>query len=115
MGFYSTAVTDTVFRRGEIPDWFRDKYRDRLNFPDLPVFCLSSKADTKDYGTFADLHLDIQRILPEKATCTLLYLHECKGVTRFRISKDEIVSDTPNKFVATDGVEHGYGCIGEHD
>lgn len=117
MGFRSTFVTDDCCY--EWPAWFREKYP-CVHFPEKggPI---ASKFEAKTYGMYGDEFLaDVQRVYRENTQdddefyMSLVFLHECDGVTRFQIYRDKIVSTEPQGWEKTDGVTHSY-CYGCSD
>lgn len=96
MGFYSTFVTDAVFSKQQIPSWFVEKYKDRVNIPECDgIFCLSSYREGKEYGYFESLAEDIQKIISVNSKCVLVFLHECNSISRYAITKHTIKCSRP--------------------
>jgi len=75
---------------------------------------ITSAKESKVYGLWDELHNDIRLVLKIKmypGPFVLIYLHECGGITRCQISKDEIKWSEPETWRETEGVEHNY-CYG---
>lgn len=107
MGFRSTFVTETY--QGEWPGWFTEKYKDTINFDE----CLSSKIEATTYWTWEDLPADIQKAINWEhcESWTLVWLHECGGVSRVHVYKDQISIDEPEgNYVEVDAPTHGDQC-----
>lgn len=113
MGFRSTFVsedTDTLW-----PEWFRTKYAGIIYFNQDFRGPVASRAEYKTYGLIGDLPADIQKVLIEENkdnNLTVVYLHECEGVTRCVISQESINWSEPVTWKATSGITHiyCYGC-----
>lgn len=115
MGFRSTFVTEDYAIRW--PLWFRERYADTVRFPENSIGALHSIEAAKVYGRWETLHEDIQKAIEWNAfpgIFSLVYLHECGGVTRCQIEKDSIRWSEPIAWRATEGVEHHY-CYGCSD
>lgn len=113
MGFRSTFTTEDY----DIlwPQWFREKYSEYVWFREDARGAISSKFEAKTYDTWEHLPADIQRAIdwengPE--VFTLVYLHECGGITRCVVKRKEIIWSEPKVYAVTDGVTHDYcqGC-----
>lgn len=98
MGFRSTFVTNDYSIQW--PNWLKEKYKDSVNFDS----CASSKSEQKFYGTWNNLVQDFHKALNEidyfkhEQHLTILILHECDGVTRYQLYKNEIVCSEPTPF-----------------
>ncbi len=114
MGFRSTFVSDHY--SVEIPEWFKEKYKEWLNCEQMP---LSSKWETKTYGTFGEVCEDFQKVLQEckdedmpthwdKYFVRFVWLHECGGVTVVKVNRNEIIYLEPTNWEKTEGVTHRY-------
>jgi hypothetical protein len=97
MGFRCTFITD--WPGPNLPPWFAEKWRNSVNFAPGDTFPLSSKERTKaNWGGIVE---DIQRVLQEgydgqyDHPMILVFLHECSGVTRVEISRNQIVYSEP--------------------
>lgn len=127
MGFRSTLITE--HNHLPLPPWFVEKYTDYLyingvdkeNSRDegragLP---LASKYEFKTYFPTAEsLPTDIQQVIRESPEASpslvMIWLHECGGITRVQIDKDNIIYSEPTGWKKTDGVTHNY-CYGCSD
>lgn len=110
MGFRSTFTTSDYYLTW--PEWFCEKYKGMIWFaPDFrgPLHPIN---EGKTYGSWSELHTDIQRVLQEldrkDITFALLYLHECDGVTRCDISTTAIRWGEPDSWYEVDGITHNY-------
>lgn len=116
MGFRSTFTTTDCYIKW--PQWFRDKYAGAIWFADDGVGPLHPVREAKVYGWWLDLHTDIQRAINwgegAPAVFVLVYLHECGGITRCQIERDEIKWSEPVSWAGTKGVTHSY-CYGCSD
>lgn len=119
MGFRSTFTTEDYHILW--PEWFRDKYRDRIWFAENGKGALHPKAEAKTYSKngWADLPTDIHRAINWNDTIidrfVLVYLHECGGITRCQIERDGTLKwSEPNGWLDTAGVSHSY-CYGCSD
>ena len=109
MGFRSTFVTEVYY--GDWPSWIIEKYKDCINFNE----CLSSKIEGKTYMTLEDLPADIQKAINWndrfRKSFTLVWLHECGGISRVHIYKDQINIDEPaEEYVKVEAPTHGDQC-----
>ena len=91
MGFRSTITSEHY--SGSLPYWFKDKYKDRLCFPD--GLLLASITEFKYYSN--DLFEDFQKCLHEinwwvdhNLTVTIAVLHEDSNISKVIIGKDDI-------------------------
>jgi hypothetical protein len=125
MGFRSTLVTQHNYL--PLPEWFIEKYKDRFymngsDYPDgtkngLPI---ASRFEIKTYFPHGEeLPADIQKVIRESADDTsielvFVWLHECGGITRVQIDKDNIIYSEPTEWEVTQGVTHHY-CYGCSD
>lgn len=109
MGFRSVIITeytaDVKFEK-----WFKDKYEDYFN---INIGMLSSKFGVKAYSSLiSDLPKDIQRSIEfdsfSMIKFNILYLHECGGVTKCQITKNDIKWYEPEFFHETHKIEHDY-------
>lgn len=125
MGFRSTFTSSDYSI--EWPDWFREKYGKYVYIPEKGSIC--SKVECKVYLTWLDLVRDVQKAIDwdkfskknptfdpqgNKQAFTLLFLHECEGVSRCQIYRDRIIWSEPEKidgWYVTKGVTHSY-CYG---
>lgn len=114
MGFRSTfTISDWGI---DWPAWFVEKYKSHVFFNDDRRGTIAAKAERKDYYTFKTLTQDIQRAVSwddlwnkrHHPPIMLVYLHECGGITRCRITRDEIQWTQPDGWEEIDGVEHHY-------
>jgi len=114
MGFRSTFITVdscTIW-----PGWFKEKYKEYVNFPVSRCGCISSEIECKMYyGIFKDLPKDIQKAInwgERDLNFVIVFLHECGGITRCQIDKNNIYYSEPNSWVQTEGITHlyCYGC-----
>jgi hypothetical protein len=113
MGFRPTFVTDDCSYVW--PQWFRDKYQN-VHFPDErgPI---SSKREAKCYQSWDENFIaDIQKCLIEELErekdrdplLTLMFLHECGGVTRYQIGPYSILISEPQFWGIEKEVTHMY-------
>lgn len=113
MGFRSSFTTQHYSISW--PDWFIDKYTDHVWFWQGH---LSSKGEWKEYSTYSELAEDIQKAIKwDKVrfkNLVLVWLHECGGITRVQIEKDEIFLSEPFSWDAVTQVTHNY-CYGCSD
>lgn len=117
MGFLSTFTT--VDANVDWPQWFRDKYAERVFVPSSDMGgVLHSKMEAKAYVTWADFEKDIQAAINWDALgmdrFVLVYLHECGGITRCQIERDAIKFSEPSGWDLVDDVSHHY-CYGCSD
>jgi hypothetical protein len=110
MGFRSTWVSEDNGIKW--PEWFLEKYKEAgINFKG----CLSSMREQAIYlEPIQDLHNDIRKVLVElvyESPFYLVYLHECHGVTRVCITREDIlVEELTGLKLFVDHEDHGYGC-----
>jgi len=126
MGFRSTITSSDY--SGVWPDWFREKYG--KNFMLQPKTTLiSSTYEQKTYfGPAVDLPEDVQKALKEigfwsdtewrdehnikPMDFTLVWLHECGGITKVEIYPDEMfMADAANWEL----IPRDYGQDGNHN
>lgn len=114
MGFRSTFVTEDSLVAW--PDWFVEKYASTINFHAEKKGSISSNAEWKTYGIWAELHKDIQKLIDwdNRENFVMVFLHECGGITRCQIEKDVIKWSEPTGWRASNWVEHDY-CYGCSD
>ncbi len=118
MGFSSTFTTDMGYSRA-LPEWFVEKWKDSVHFHNGNHFPLSSTSFATVYRYWFLLELDIQRALvgeefshPDEVVdeVVLVYLHECGGLTRVRITKEHIEYHDPGSWRKADSnAAHDYG------
>lgn len=117
MGFRSTLITEHYSIVW--PDWLFSKY-------DFLFDCngiLTSQYEFKTYSIGRGLNEDIRKALIETGCedvlegegYTVIYLHECGGVTKVQIGKDKIYYGKPSGWVTQDTGEdymhcYCYGC-----
>jgi len=106
MGFRCTFITGWPGPR-KLPVWFIEKWKDSVNFGAEAGFPLSSKERTKaNWGGIVE---DIQKTLQEteyRMPIELVFVHECSGVTRVEISREQIVYSEPTTWKR---VQDAYG------
>lgn len=119
MGFRSTFVSE---HHGlDWPPWFVEKWSKWVNIGGV----LSAKIEAKTYTLWEELPFDIQKVLAELPPITndiefwMVYFHECRGVTKVKITPTEIVMSKPIGLWAVssrkgDDVGHHY-CYGCSD
>lgn len=115
MGFRSGFLTTDM--HVEWPDWFYDKHKELVHFNPERLGAISSKHECKHYGAWSNLEKDIQKVLADADkdfSVTLLYMHECRGVTKFEITKDSIRVLEPQHWSETKEITHHY-CYGCSD
>lgn len=113
MGFRSTFVTDCWFI--EWPDWFRKKYEENVYIPDVGKHgCLASKYEAKRYFIWSELEEDIQKCLTGEDQITLVWLHECRGITKVVITTKCIRFMEPDEWEEVEYPTHNY-CYGCSD
>ena len=115
MGFRSTFTTQDYHIKW--PQWFLDKYAKNIWFTKDSIGPLHSICEGKTYQKWNELHTDIQSAIDWDGGLDkfiLVYLHECGGITRCQIMKDNIIWSEPEGWRTTDGVEHSY-CYGCSD
>lgn len=115
MGFRSTFTIEHYDIAW--PNWFVDKYSAHVWFGDGAKGLIAAKHEAKTYSTFENLHYDIQEAIdwedgPE--SIVLVFLHECGGITRCKISRNHIKWSEPDSWRETNGVKHYY-CYGCSD
>jgi len=107
----------------EIPDWFYKKYREGFHFQTVNKkhkFPISSKFEMKTYfETYQNLIKDLQKLVDSDYGVSLVFLHECGGITKVDIYKDHIYWGEPDGWInlkkdVDDGVTHNY-CYGCSD
>lgn len=91
MGYRSTLVSNNY--GGDLPNWFKEKYSDRLLYPDGTM--IVSKSEYKHYDN--DLFNDYQKALIEidffpsdDFIIGIAVIGENRIITKVLISKDEI-------------------------
>lgn len=91
MGFRSTIISEHY--AGILPDWFKDKYKDRLSFPD--GILLASISEWKYYSN--DVFEDFQKALHDidwwkdhNLTVTIAVLHEDSNISKVVVGKENI-------------------------
>jgi hypothetical protein len=127
MGFRTTFVSEHIYI--DLPKWFTDKWADNTHFYVRPeglygggagnlTLPISSKFERKFYGSKEDeLFTDLQRVLvelkdePNVKEIEIVLFHECNGITKVKISKDEIKMFEPSEWHEVDEIEHNY-CYG---
>lgn len=119
MGFRSNFIMG--YTPVAVPKWFIDKYDDFEYFEDdgIKSFPIALLGERKFYVHLKDteIFIDIQKVLLEsKDDCEIIVvlLHECGGITRVSITKDEITGQEPTKWNMVEAVEHNY-CYGCSD
>jgi len=120
MGFRSTMITG---QNGlDIPEWFVEKYEEDFNFYkrssgeyQTPI---SSKCEMKTYFPLYKEFIDDLFILvkDQGIDLSLVFLHECDGITKVDITSKGIVCGEPTGWKITgtgleNGVTHNY-CYG---
>ena len=142
MGFRSTFITE--HKALCFPDWFYEKWKEWINFNsfeesiEIPrmglnhtetniKYCLpiSSKCEAKCYGVWAELEGDIQKVINECAvkpywddddSLGLIFLHECGGITKLQIYRNEILYGEPTEWDEHDVIYHNnFSCCGCSD
>lgn len=112
MGFRSTfTISDCGI---DWPQWFVDKYERYVWFSDDHTGTIAANREVKTYYGFETLAEDIQRSAIESChwigerewPIMLVYLHECGGITRCRITRDAIQWTQPDAWLEVDEVEH---------
>ena len=115
MGFRSTFVTEHY--PIQWPQWFIDKYERSVFFPEKHG-SICSRFEAKTYMSWSELDVDIQKAINwdelKLDNVVLVYLHECGGITRVQISKDNILYSEPKEWDETECVTHDY-CYGCSD
>ena len=114
MGFRSTFTSED--KNILWPDWFVTKYRGLIHFHPENRGPISSVHEAKTYMTWESLPEDIQRVMQQSRVddLTIVYLHECGGITRCEIHNDQILWNEPSAWETTEGVTHHY-CYGCSD
>ncbi len=128
MGFRSTLITQHNFL--PLPVWFVEKYKDYLYINGVDKenpredekagLPFASKYEFKTYFPTAEsLPADIQKVIRESTenvspSLVFIWLHECGGITRVQIDKDNIIYSEPTEWKKTEGVTHDY-CYGCSD
>jgi len=113
MGHRSTFTTTDS--RIEWPAWFIDKYKRTIGFPHNkgPIHPL---LENKVYDAWDTLEIDIRSAIDwsrHPRPFILVYLHECGGISRCEISKDNILWTEPETWRLESGPTHPfYNCIG---
>lgn len=113
MSFLSTFTTDPV--RLNIPDWFRDKYQGRVHYGPTGNMPISAIGMFKSH--YSDIVEDLHRVVrededlpnPEFFQFSLVWLHECGGITLVEISREAIELYEPVQWKAVDEVSHHEG------
>jgi len=122
MGFRSTLTSEDY--PIEWPEWFKKDYDMLIASGGM----LRSEWEMKAYA-YDELPNAIQKALEEVQPTllddegyTIVWLHECGGVTKVQIMHDEILIATPTQWATQTyehGLEteddHGYGCDGCSD
>ena len=119
MGFSSTFVTDMGLT-SPLPQWFVEKWQESVHFRNGNRFPLSSKTFATVHRYWFLLEQDIQKACPweehrDLSSILLVYLHECGGITRVKISKDRIEYHAPTNWRKTTFSDHDYGDSCETD
>jgi hypothetical protein len=112
MGFRSTFVTEDYGQ--EWPQWFINKYADRLHFP-VSRGPISTKFEIKIYDD--SIFVDMQKAMTEGQEVSqvrVVVLHECGGITLVDINASGIRYSEPRAFESVDFIEHNY-CYGCSD
>jgi len=122
MGFRSTLISEDA-RGVTLPDWFIKKYKDYYNFSNTRDdktknrLLISTKYEIKFYnGKDEEIFIDIQKICIENniQNFILILLHECGGITRVQIDKENIRFSEPCDWNEVEEVTHDY-CYGCSD
>jgi len=120
MGFRSNFITSS-YNGISVPDWFSDKYPELSyeKYDGKNVFSVAQLFESKYYQSLKDDErlTDIQKILSDnniEYNIVLILLHECGGITRVEISKDNIFASEPTGWKIVENVEHDY-CYGCSD
>ena len=117
MGFRSTLTTSDY--NVVWPPWFVEKYKECLTLGRDGHGPLGSLTEVKIYFSLPDLVTDIHKVLqdsfftrPRLSPFELVYLHECGGITRVELYKDEIHYSEPTGWATVPWVTHDYcdGC-----
>ena len=115
MGFRTTMISQEYSL--QIPEWFKEKHqRVTYNNDNLAIAILN---ETKFYDDVKETELftDIQKLMIEQDFSTdlvLVLLHECGGITRVEIDKENIRASEPTQWKQVDSVTHSY-CYGCSD
>jgi len=112
MGFRSTLISENI----DIswwPEWFKDKYSEIIGTEGV----LRSKHEMKTYR-YEQLPNDIQKALMEANPkllgmegFTIIWLHECGGITKVQILADEIIAGDPSGW--TTYSQEKDGCVSQ--
>lgn len=112
MGFRSTFVSSDF--KNNWPDWFVEKYPNiYANSDNKGVLC--SKFEIKAY--FEDeFFTDIQKAIGWEIIdkFVLVYLHECGGISRVQVNKNNILISEPTDWENKEDFTHWY-CYGCSD
>ena len=116
MGFRATFVIEDY--NITWPAWFCEKYQEYVWFNSDNKGVFASKQEVKVVASlpFRDLVDDMQRAIQwedehDDFSIRIVYLHECGGITRARITRDVIQYTEPIEWHETDGITHYY-CMG---
>jgi len=111
MGFRSVFITEDIAISW--PEWFVEKWSQYVHFHEA-TGPISSKYELKTYNKWKDLEEDVQKIIGGGFTdkIIMVYLHECRGITRVEIYKDKILYSVPETWRVTQYIGHDecYGC-----
>jgi hypothetical protein len=115
MGFRSTFTTSDYNIKW--PEWFFEKYKERVLFSNEHIGAISSKGESKHYTS--ELVDDIQKAIDwneihDGINFILVYLHECGGITRCEINRDSIMVTEPCDYKPVRWISHNY-CYGCSD
>lgn len=120
MGFRST-ITSEEFEPEDFPDWFREKYKRLFPNPQWHCFALDQRITT--YRAMENLPLDIKKALNEtrwskpgfqRKAFVYVWLHECGGITRIQVEKDQIFVTSPNEWIRPNSSYEKIDQDGDH-
>ena len=97
------------------PEWFVSKWQDAVHFGAGNRLPLSSKIGAKAHGYWSMFEQDLQKAYPweenpSSSFITLVYLHECGGLTRVEIGAEQIRYHDPTGWRKTyQNMAHDWG------
>jgi hypothetical protein len=107
VGQLSTFTSRWYYEHVQWPEWFVEKYREKVWFTEDGKGPIASKWGAKTYWEglgFADLPEDVRKAINWDAFSNdeyvLVFLHQSNAITRVRISRDLVRYEQPDEWDA---------------
>ena len=109
MGFRTTLISQDYMV--QIPEWFKEKHK-QVTYNNNS-FTIAILTETKFYDDVkeTELFIDIQKLMIDqdfRPSMVLVLLHECGGVTRVEIDRENIRASEPTEWKQVNRVTHSY-------